>query len=87
MTHKKLAVLTGVEIAVVVAALAVYLGLIGRTLRSISKMLGEVSAGVRAIERQTEPVGPTLAELRRNLGSADAARNRSEAASRPGGDQ
>lgn len=51
---------TVVEVALVVAALAAYLIAIASTLRKVSSTLGLVTFGVRAIERQTEPIGPTL---------------------------
>jgi len=43
--------------------LAVYLVLIASTLRKISKTLGLVTFGVRAIEKQTAPIGPVLGEI------------------------
>jgi len=47
----------------VVAVLAGYLIAIATTLRKVSHTLGLVTFGVRAIERQTEPIGPTLREI------------------------
>lgn len=58
-----LIVLTLVEVAVLVAVLAVYLIVIARQLRRISKTLGLVTFGVRAIEKQTQPIGPVLADI------------------------
>jgi hypothetical protein len=78
MSRKTLTILTVAEVGAVVGALAVYLGLIASTLRAISSTLGEVSMGVRAIERQTEPVGPTLAEVRENIEAANGALQGSE---------
>jgi Cu/Ag efflux pump CusA len=46
---------------------AAYLLAIAATLRRISHTLGLVTFGVRAIERQTEPIGPTLKEVNRRL--------------------
>jgi uncharacterized protein YoxC len=58
-----LIVVTLVEVAVVVAVLAVYLLAIAATLRRISHTLGLVTFGVRAIERQTEPIGPHVRDI------------------------
>lgn len=58
-----LIVLTLVEVALLVAVLAVYLIAIAAKLRSISKTLGLVTFGVRAIEKQTQPIGPVLADI------------------------
>lgn len=55
--------LTLVELVLLVVVLAVYLILIAAKLRSISKTLGLVTFGVRAIEKQTQPIGPVLADI------------------------
>ena len=62
-----LIVLTLVEIAVLVGVLAVYLLSIASTLRTIARTLGLVTFGVRAIEKQTEPLGPVLGEVNDSL--------------------
>lgn len=65
--------LTLVELVLLVVVLAVYLILIAAKLRSISKTLGLVTFGVRAIEKQTQPIGPVLADINGALeGVADA---------------
>lgn len=51
------------EVVLLVAVLAGYLLAIARTLRRVSRTLGQIAFGVRAIERQTEPVGPALREI------------------------
>ena len=58
-----LIVVTLVEVAIVVAVLATYLLLIAATLRTVARTLGLVTFGVRAIEKQTEPLGPVLEEI------------------------
>jgi hypothetical protein len=58
-----LIVLTLVELAVLVAVLAGYLTVIAGALRRISHTLGLVTFGVRAIEKQTEPIGPVAGEI------------------------
>ena len=58
-----LIVLTLVELAVLVLVLATYLILIARQLRSVARTLGLVTFGVRAIEKQTEPLGPVLRDI------------------------
>ena len=55
-----LIIVTLVEVALLVAVLAGYLIAIAATLRRNSKTLGLVTFGVRAIEKQTEPIGPAL---------------------------
>ena len=54
-----LIVLTLVEVAILVVVLALYLIVIAAKLRKISHTLGLVTFGVRAIEKQTEPIGPS----------------------------
>ena len=51
-----LIVLTLAELAILVVVLAAYLIAIAATLRNISHTLGMVTFGVRAIEKQTEPI-------------------------------
>jgi hypothetical protein len=58
-----LIVLTLAELAILVIVLAVYLMAIAATLRRISHTLGLVTFGVRAIEKQTEPIGPVAADI------------------------
>lgn len=58
-----LIVLTLVEVAVLVAVLATYLIVIAKTLRHISHTAGLIVFGVRAIEKQTEPIGPVVGQI------------------------
>ena len=58
-----LIVVTLVELTVLVLVLATYLILIAGVLRRISSTLGLVTFGVRAIEKQTEPIGPVLRDI------------------------
>jgi uncharacterized protein YoxC len=79
-----LIVATLVEVALVVAVLAVYLIAIAASLRKVSHTLGLITFGVRAIERQTQPIGPTLEAINQALEQAagaldDAARPRTPA--------
>jgi len=53
-----LIVVTLVEVLLLVLVLAGYLVTIAATLRNISKTLGSVTFGVRAIESQTSSIGP-----------------------------
>ena len=62
-----LIVVTLVEVAIVVAVLATYLLLIAATLRTVARTLGLVTFGVRAIEKQTEPLGPVLEDINGGL--------------------
>lgn len=59
--------LTVVEVLALVGVLAGYLVAVNATLRRISTTLGKVTFGVRAIERQTEPVGAGLGAVADNL--------------------
>lgn len=61
------------EAALVVAVLAVYLILIAGTLRKVSSTLGLITFGVRAIERQTQPIGPVVREINAALEQIAAA--------------
>jgi uncharacterized protein YoxC len=62
-----LIVLTLIELAVLVLVLAVYLIAIAARLRNISHTLGLVTFGVRAIEKQTDPIGPVVGEINEAL--------------------
>lgn len=68
-----LIVLTLAEVAILVVVLALYLIVIAATLRRISKTLGLVTFGVRAIEKQTEPIGPVAADINESLEQVAAA--------------
>jgi hypothetical protein len=58
-----LIIVTLVEVVLLVAVLATYLIIIAAKLRKVSSTLGLVTFGVRAIEKQTEPIGPVLTEI------------------------
>ena len=62
-----LIVVTLVEIGLLVLVLAAYLLSIAATLRTVARTLGLVTFGVRAIEKQTEPLGPVLREINEGL--------------------
>jgi hypothetical protein len=62
-----LIILTVVEVALLVTVLAAYLLLIARTLRTVARTLGLVTFGVRAIEKQTEPLGNVLRDVNSTL--------------------
>lgn len=66
--RKILIALTLGEVVALVAVLAGYLLAIATTLRRVSKLLGRVTFGVRAIETQTEPIGPALRDINGALG-------------------
>ncbi len=55
-----LVTLTLVEIALVAVVLVYYLVRIAASLRRTSVLLGKVAFGVRAIERQTQVIGPSV---------------------------
>jgi uncharacterized protein YoxC len=60
MSVTLLVVLTVVEILLLVGALAVYVVLVTRRLRSISQNLGRIAFGVRAVETQVERIEPAV---------------------------
>lgn len=62
-----LIVLTVVEVLVLVVVLALYLVAITRTLRRTSQSLAKVSFGVRAIETQCTPIGPSVTRINGQL--------------------
>ena len=62
-----LIVATLVEVAVLLLVLVGYLLAIARTLRTTSRTLGLITFGVRAIEKQTEPLGPVLHDINDGL--------------------
>jgi uncharacterized protein YoxC len=68
-----LIVVTLVEVLLVVLVLAGYLIAIAAVLRRVSKTLGLVTFGVRAIEKQTQPIGPALTDINGALEQVAAA--------------
>jgi uncharacterized protein YoxC len=62
-----LVVLTVVEVLALVITLALYLVAITRTLRRTSRTLAKVSFGVRAIETQCAPIGPSVTRINGQL--------------------
>lgn len=84
-----LIIATAVEILLVIGVLAVYLVLITRTLRRTNRYLGQVAFGVRAIESQTRPIGPSVTRVNDQLatitGAFDDLAVRAEAAVGEGG--
>jgi hypothetical protein len=68
-----LVILTVVEVAIVVGVLAIYLVLISTHLRVISAYLGKLAFGVRAVETQTSPIGPSVLRINATLREIDAA--------------
>ena len=71
--RRTLIALTLGEVALLVGVLAGYLIAIAARLRSVSKTLGRVTFGVRAIETQTAPIGPRLREINGALEGVAAA--------------
>jgi hypothetical protein len=62
-----LVTLTIVEIVLVVVVLVYYLARIAGSLRRTATLLGKVSFGVRAIETQTEVIGPSVTKVNEQL--------------------
>ncbi len=68
-----LVTLTIVEIVLVAVVLVYYLLRIAASLRRSSVLLGKVAFGVRAIETQTQVIGPSVVRVNEQLGGiADA---------------
>lgn len=59
--------LTVVEIVIFLGAVVAYLVMIARSLRAIAEYLGKVSFGVRAIESQSAPIGPSVLRINEQL--------------------
>lgn len=62
-----LVILTVLEIVLVVAVLASYVVLITRRLAVISRYLGRIAFGVRAVETQTGVIGPSVLRINKTL--------------------
>lgn len=62
-----LVIATAVEIVLVLVVLVVYLLAITRSLRRTSVHLAKVSFGVRAIESQCAPIGPSVVRINEQL--------------------
>ncbi len=68
-----LVTLTIVEIVLVVVVLVYYLARVAASLRRTAVLLGKVAFGVRAIETQTQVIGPSVVKVNAQLdGIADA---------------
>ena len=65
--------LTAIEIVIFLGAVVVYLVRITRSLRKIALNLGKVTFGVRAIESQTAPIGPSVVKINEQLAGIAAA--------------
>lgn len=68
-----LIVLSVAEIVIVVAVLAGYLIAIRRSLARTATLLGKVTFGVRAIETECAPIGPTVLQINSQLRDISAA--------------
>lgn len=67
LSFRTLMTLSVIEILLFVLVLAVYLVAIISRARSISDTLGKVAFGVRAVEVQTNNIGPSLTRLNAQL--------------------
>ena len=68
-----LIIVTLAEVALLVVVLAAYLLVIASTLRKTSQTLGLITFGVRAIEKQTEPIGAVVGDVNAALEQVAAA--------------
>jgi uncharacterized protein YoxC len=59
--------LSALEIFIFVAVLALYLIKIARSLRATTDALAKVTFGVRAIESQCRPIGPSVTTINAQL--------------------
>ena len=62
-----LVTLTIIEIVLVLVVLVYYLARVAASLRRTSTLLGKVAFGVRAIETQTEVIGPSVLKVNDQL--------------------
>jgi hypothetical protein len=62
-----LVILSVLEILLVVAVLAAYVILVTRHLTVVSRYLGKIAFGVRAVETQTEVIGPSVLRINQTL--------------------
>ena len=69
---KTLISLTVGEVVALVVVLAGYLIVIAAGLRRVSNLLARVTFGVRAIDKQTQPIGPALRDINAALGEVAA---------------
>ncbi|MDP9378245.1 MAG: hypothetical protein M3P40_11875 [Actinomycetota bacterium] len=60
------------EVVALVLVLAGYLIAIAAGLRRVSTLLGRVTFGVAAIDKQTQPIGPALRDINSALGQVAA---------------
>ncbi len=65
--------LTIVEIVLVLVVLVYYLVRIAASLRRTSALLGKVAFGVRAIETQTQVIGPSVLTVNQQLAGVASA--------------
>lgn len=63
LSFRALLTLSVIEILLLVLVLAIYLVAVVSRLRSISDNLGKVAFGVRAVEVQTNNIGPSVQRL------------------------
>jgi hypothetical protein len=68
-----LVIFTVVEVVLVVTVLAVYLILLARRLLTITRYLGKIAFGVRAVNSQTTPIGPSVLRINSTLNEIEAA--------------
>jgi hypothetical protein len=68
-----LVILTVVEILLVVGVLAAYVILITRHLMVVSRYLGKIAFGVRAVETQTGSIGPSVLRINQTLREIEGA--------------
>ena len=82
-----LVTLTIIEIVLVVVVLVYYLLRVAASLRRTAALLGKVAFGVRAIETQTEVIGPSVLKVNDQLATVANAladlTELAEAAARP----
>ncbi|MEP6476446.1 MAG: hypothetical protein ABJC60_04155 [Actinomycetota bacterium] len=62
-----LVALSGMEVVLVIVVLAVYLLLIMGSLRRSVSYAAKISFGIRAIETQVRPIGPSVTRLNATL--------------------
>jgi hypothetical protein len=67
------AIVTIIIALIIVAALAFYLIKVALILKDVSSTLDKVIGGVSGIVDQTQPIGPVLGEINKDLGGVQSA--------------
>lgn len=68
---KLLVTLTVLEVVIVLVVLVVYVNLVTQRLRVVSRYLGKIAMGVRAVDTHTSSIGPAVTGINKTLGQLE----------------